>query len=156
MKTPIEERYVLSHLSLIDMERVRRSIEYLADMKDEHLREALFRDAVVSYAKPFSDNRGIFTRKGLRISEKGIPDQLKSAHLEIISVRDKLFAHMDLDNQKPELRHYEIGGEKHHPFTVTGYGTVYADHLIEPLGQLAKAVHAHLMQELQAIEANHF
>lgn len=124
--------------------------------KDEHLREVLFRDAVVSYAKPFSDNRGVFTKKGLRISDKGIPDHLKSAHLEIIGLRDKLFAHMDLDRQSPELRHYKGGGEKYASFSVTGYGKVYADHLIEPLGQLANVVFAYLLKELRSIETNHF
>ena len=156
MKNAIEERYVLSHLSLIDMERASRSIEYLATTVDDHLREALFRDAVVSYAKPFSDNRGVFTKKGLRISEKGIPQELKVVHLEVIRVRDKLFAHIDLDVQNPELTHFEINGEMHHPFSVTGYGKVFAEHLVEPLGKLARAVHAHLMQELRSIETSHF
>lgn len=156
MKNAIEERYVLSHLSLIDMERVARSVEYLATAVDEHLREVLFRDAVVSYAKPFSDNRGVFAKKGLRISEKGIPQQLKAAHLEIIRIRDKLFAHMDLDMQKPQLSHFEINGEMHHSFTITGYGKVFAEHLVDPLGKLARAVHSHLMQELRSIETSHF
>jgi len=156
MKTPIEEQYVLKRLSLIDMGRTLRSLEYLEGMADEHLREALFRDAVVSYAKPFSDNKGIHTKKGLRINEKGIPPELKLAHAEVVNVRNTLFAHMDIDIQKPELEHYEIDGEKHHPFTVAGYGKVYVDHLVKPLEQLAKAVRAHLLLEISSIEKDHF
>jgi len=156
MKDAIEERYVLSHLSLIDMDRVSRSIDFLSTTVDEHLREALFRDAVVSYAKPFSDNRGVFTKRGLRISDKNIPSDLKAAHLAIIRLRDKLFAHMDLDVQTPELNHFEINGEMHHPFTVAGYGKVFTDDLVEPLRNLAGAVHAHLMRELHSMEKGHF
>jgi hypothetical protein len=156
MKTVNEERYVLRHIALIDMERALRSLEYLNELKDEHLREALFRDAVVSYVKPFSDNRGVHTKKGLRISENGVPKELKAAHKELVEIRNELFAHVDLKRQKPQLDVYEIDGEKHASLTVTGYGKVYADHLIEPLKQLAKVVHSNLMKEMVTIENNHF
>lgn len=152
MNTPARERYVLRHLALIDMERVQRSLEYLRSTTDEHLRDALFRDAVVSYAKPFSDNKGVHTKKGMRLSEKVIPKELKAAHKEVIEIRNQLFAHMDLDRQMPRLDIHNINGEKHVSFTVAGYGKVYAEHLIGPLTQLAQAVHRNLIEERREIE----
>lgn len=154
MKTVIEEGYVLRHLACIDMARTLRSLDYLNELKDEYLREALFRDAVVSYVKPFSDNKGVHTKKGLKINEKGVPKELKAAHTEIVGIRNELFAHMDIKRQMPQLDVYEIDGEKHPNFTVTGYEKVYADHLIEPLKQLAKAVQSHLMEEMDTIARN--
>ena len=152
MDTAIQESYVLRYLALIDMERTQRSLEHLSEVQDKHLRGALFRDAVVSYVKPFSDNRGRHTKKGLKISQKGIPKELKTAHKELIEIRNQLFAHMDIDKQTPQVDVYEIDGKKHVSFTVKGYETVYLDHLIGPLAQLAKAVHSHLMTELEEIE----
>lgn len=156
MRTPIEEAYVFRQLSLIDMKRAQRSLEYVADTTDEHLREALFRDAVVSYAKPFSDNRGIHVKKGLRLKEKGIPAELKATHAEIIRIRNELFAHMDLPRQAPRMDEYKVGGKRATSFTVAGYGKVYTEHLIQPLKQLTKAVHNQLLREMMEIKQKHF
>ena len=131
-------------------------MDYLNELKDEHLRAALFRDAVVSYVKPFSGNRGVHTKKGLKINETGIPKELKAVHKEIVGIRNELFAHMDLKRQMPQLDVYKIKGKKHVSFTVTGYEKVYADHLIEPLKQLAKIAQSYLMKELDTIKRNHF
>ncbi len=156
MKTVIEESYVLRHLALIDMERALRSLDYLNELKDEHLRQALFRDAVVSYVKPFSDNKGVHTKKGLKINETGVPKELKAVHKEIVDIRNELFAHMDITRQKPQLDVYKTKGKKHVSFTVTGYEKVYVDHLIEPLKQLAEVVHSTLMNEIRSIKRDHF
>jgi len=99
MLTPKQEQYVLRHLSLIDMERVQHSLSKMKELNDGYLKEALFRDAVVSYIKPFSGNRGENQKKGLRISQKGIPAHLKAAHQKIEDIRNKLFAHNDLEHQ---------------------------------------------------------
>lgn len=151
MDTAIKESYVLRYLALIDMERTQHSLEQLSEVQDKHLRGALFRDAVVSYVKPFSDNRGHHTKKGLKINQKGVPKELKAAHRELVDLRNNLFAHMGIDKQTPQVDIHEIDGEKHVSFTVKGYETVYVDHLIGPLAQLAKAVHRHLMSELDEI-----
>jgi hypothetical protein len=152
MNTPKRECYVLRYLALIDMERAQRSLGYIAGTEDSYLKDALFRDAVVSYVKPFSDNRGLHTKKGLKIGENGIPKALKAAHKEIVEVRNQLFAHMDLDKQVPHVEVYYINGEKQVSFTVKGYERVYTDHLVGSLVQLAKSVHCHLMKELQDLK----
>lgn len=148
MKTANEESYIFRHLALIDMERVLRSLEYLDDLEDEYLKEVLFRDAVLSYVKPFSGNRGVYTKKWLKITdEEYVPEELKSVHNDLVNIRNELFAHIDMKRQMPHLDINEIDGEKHLSFTVTGYEKVYADYLIEPLRQLAKIVRSCLMKE---------
>ena len=129
------------------MERVQNSIEKMKETEDAYLKEALFRDAVVSYIKPFSDNRGENQKKGLRINQKGIPVGLKSAHKELEDIRNKLFAHNDLEHQQPS---FGPGVS----FSVKGYGKVFCDHLVEPLLQLSKAMYGHLMEEMRELESH--
>lgn len=147
MLTRNQEKYVLRHLSLIDMKRVQRSLAMLKDIEDEYLKEVLFRDAVVNYIKPFSDNRGDYQKKGLRISQKGIPSRLKSAHKEIEDLRNKIIAHNDLAYQ-------EVGFGPGTSFSVKGYERVFVYHLVEPLHQLAEAVINQLLNEMHELKEN--
>lgn len=145
MKNKDQEKYVLRHLSLIDMKRVQRSIAILKDIDDEYLRDVLFRDAVISYIKPFSDNRGKHQRKGLRINQKGVPSKLKSAHKEIEDLRNKIIAHNDLVYQ-------EVDFGPGTSFSVKGYERILVDHLIEPLLQLSEFVIQRLLNEMHELK----
>lgn len=147
MLTQEQEKYVFRHLSLIDMERVKKSLEIMNVTTDDYIKEAMFRDAVISYAKPFSGNRGENIKKRLRINQKGIPAELRDAHLELIDIRNKLFAHNDLVYQKAD---FGPGTS----FTVKGYEKVFVSHLLQPLLKLADTIHSKLMKELDSIEAN--
>lgn len=143
--TPEQEKYVFKYLSSIDMERVKRSIEKIEISDDEYIKEALFRDAIVSYIRPFSDNRGEHLKKGLKLKQNGIPEKLKSAHKEIEDIRNQLFAHNDLEYQNVQ---FGPGTS----FSVKGYEKVFFNHLVEPLKQLAEAVHKKLMQEMRELD----
>ena len=147
MLTPKQEQYVFRHLSLIDMERVQKSIEKMEASDDEYIKEALFRDAVVSYIRPFTDNRGENVKRGLKLNKKGVPKNLKSVHKEIEDIRNQLFAHNDLAEQKTQ---FGPGTS----FSVNGYERVFCDHLVEPLKQLASAVFENLMQEMNELKEN--
>ncbi len=73
MLTPNQEKYVFRHLSLIDMERVEQSLSLLGKTDDPYLKEILFRDAVISYVKPFTDNRGKIKKRGYESIKKAYP-----------------------------------------------------------------------------------
>ena len=146
MSAKHDDQLALAHLSLIDMERVQKSIEFLRGTDDKYLKAALFRDAVISYAKPFSNNRYSNQTKGLRISDSHIPKELMSAHKEILALRDELVAHTDMTIQKPKIDKYQDDIGHNYSLSVSGYETIHKDHLIEPLLKLAKAVHSGLMR----------
>ncbi|CAD5374680.1 hypothetical protein RA210_U680001 [Rubrivivax sp. A210] len=150
MNDASKELYVLHHLTLVDMERVARSIQYLSTVTDKHIREALFRDAVVCYVKAFSSNNGIKGKRGLRISNAFIPSALIDAHDQILDLRNKLFAHVDLDNQAPDVKVEIRDGRKHVSFSVKGYERIFAEHLVQPLGVLANKAHSHCMEQLNS------
>ena len=127
------------------MERVQKSIERIETSNDQYIKEALFRDAVVSYIRPFSDNRGENVKRGLKLNQKGIPKELKSAHKEVEDIRNQLFAHNDLSKQETQ---FGPGTS----FTVNGYEKVFCEHLVEPLKQLSVVMHEYLMQEMNELK----
>jgi hypothetical protein len=145
MGTKYDDQLALAHLSLIDMERVQRSIEYLRGTEEMDLKAALFRDAVVSYAKPFSSNRYSDQTKGLRISSDHVPKEQKALHDEILALRDELIAHTDMPVQNPKIEKYQDEVGQNYSMSVSGYETIHKEHLIEPLLKLAKAVHGSLI-----------
>lgn len=154
MNTTAKERYVLHYLALIDMERTRRSLEYRDKTENKHLRDALLRDAVVCYAKPFSSNKDLSGKPGLRVASAFVPADMSDAHKEILDLRNQLFAHMDIDKQAPNVFVDIVAGEKHVSFSVKGYERVFAEHLIEPLRILAHEAHSAFMSELDLITKN--
>ncbi len=89
---------------------------------------------------------------GLRISDSFVPGELKSAHTEILTFRNKLFAHMDIDKQAPKFSVDVIDGNNHVSFSVVGYEVIFTDHLIIPLRALAMAAYTFLINELASIE----
>jgi len=145
MLTPKQEQYVFKHLSLIDMERTLKSIEAMESLKDDYLKEALFRDAVVSYVRPFSDNRGENIKRGLKLNQKNISKELKSVHKEIENIRNELFAHNDLTKQQVD---FGPGTS----FSIKGYEKVSFAHLVDPLKELALIIHKSLMKEMSELK----
>lgn len=152
MNDDTKELYVFYHLILVDMERVQKSVEYLSTVEDKHVAEALFRDAVVSYAKPFSGNRRFIAQSRLRLADTFVSAALRAAHDDIIVLRNKLFAHMDLDHQVPNVSVHIVDGRPRISFSVRGYERVFAEHLVAPLAALAKSAHTYCMNECFAIE----
>ncbi len=140
-----DDQLALAGLSLIDMERVQRNIEYLRDSDDKYLKGVLLRDAVISYAKPFLDNRYSDGSKGLRISDKRVPKELRDVHEEILALRGELIAHTDMTIQRPRIDKCQDELGDNYSMTVTGYDTIHKEHLIDPLLKLAKAVHGSLL-----------
>ena len=156
MSTKHDDQMALAHLALIDMERVQRSIRYLHATEEKDLKAALFRDAVVSYVKPFSSSRYSDQTKGLRISSNHVPKELKAAHDEILALRDELIAHTDMTVQNPKIEHYQDEIGVNFTMSVSGYETIHKEHLIEPLVNLAMAVHSSLLRSRSDQAKNDF
>ncbi len=156
MSAKHDDQLALAHLALIDMERVKRSIGYLQETDDKGVRAALFRDAVISYAKPFTSNRYSDGKKGLRISENHVPKELLNIHKELVALRDELVAHTDMTLQKPVIEKFNDEVGDNFSVTVLGYETIHKDHLIEPLLKLAQSVYNGLLRERSAQAKNDF
>ena len=66
------------------------------------VRYSLLRDAVVSYARPFSGNRGILF-KSHSLSLRLVPKEFRVLHSRLINLRSQLFAHTDLTYKDPKV-----------------------------------------------------
>ena len=138
------------------MERVQKSIEYLRNTENKDLKTALFRDAVISYAKPFSNNYYSDQTKGLRISSNHIPKKLKNFHNEVLALRDNFIAHTDMSIQGLRVDKYQDEMGDNYSMCISGYGTIHKDYLIDPLFELAKAVHSSLLRSRSVQTKNDF
>ena len=153
MDVASQEQYVFHYLTLIDMERARSSLAHLRNATDAHIQEALFRDAVVCYAKAFSGNKNLAGRKVLRMDNSFVSPALAASHQEVLSLRNSLVAHVDLDKQAPNVSVYEFDGQKRVTFSVAGYERIFSSHLIDPLDSLAAEAHAFCLAKIQALES---
>ena len=142
-----KERYAFIHLSIVDMSRAISSIELLSLQDNEHIRDALMRDAVISYAKPFSSNKGVISKHRLRIDDSYIPTESLSEHKAVIAARNKLIAHVDLDGQNPQVEVYVIAGKRGADLMVSGYERPNILGLASSVRQLAGLVQNLLLTE---------
>jgi hypothetical protein len=65
----IKEYYAFMRLSDSDFDTARRSINSLKRVRHPDSVSAIIRDALISYARPFTGNRGAIKKKNLRLLE---------------------------------------------------------------------------------------
>lgn len=94
------------------------------------------RDAVVSYGRPFSTNRGIHTKKH-NLEEDFIPNNYLELHREIIRLRNTLFAHSDIAERNPCL---VILGNAEDEIFVIESEPVYLSDVKENLANMASLI----------------
>lgn len=72
----------------------------ISEFKDViFFRETVWTAFFVNYAKPFRQSRNRNPGLGLRLTDELVPNEYRDAHNSIIKMRDKHFAHTDLDLQ---------------------------------------------------------
>jgi hypothetical protein len=107
------DRYLSLRLSEHDMEQCCHSINMATALNDNRLIYPLMRDAVVSYCKPFSGNKG---RGGVKRSlsmKEWVLKEHWELHRQLIEVRNLSFAHSDLEAKNPNLAMSNNGVKVH-------------------------------------------
>jgi hypothetical protein len=123
------EEYSFLRLYSIDLDQSRQAVALLRSVAEEQLRHALFRDAVLSYCRPFSGNRrrdGTQHRLSVR---KYVPKDMRSLHHELSGLRRQVFAHTDILFLRPQLSHWpRTGGKPVYgmAFRIPPYGVLLA------------------------------
>lgn len=135
-----QEQFIFYDLAHGDMFRVKKNLEYLESTTDRHLRDVLCRDAIVSYCKPFTSNRGKYQKNKLVVPESFVPKALRSEHKALMNARNELIAHMDISKQSAKLERYDVNGAPHFAYSVKGYELVDFSDLVSHIGELASAV----------------
>lgn len=96
------ENYRFLRLYSIDLEMARQACDLLARQNSTELQYSVLRDLVVTYARPFSKNRGRVFR-GHRLQAHVVPKALQSLHAELLALRNQAFAHTDHDFRNPRI-----------------------------------------------------
>jgi len=103
MKNLLEEEYVLSRMATGDFDQAKRSLLMVKRYKRPEVIIALIKDAIISYSRPFSSNRGGFRKKKLKIGNDVIPNDQRKFHNKILMIRNNLVAHTNLKYRNPKL-----------------------------------------------------
>jgi len=102
MKNETEEKYVFLRTCTSDFHMAEKSLLLMADFESGYIQFVLLRDAVISYGRPFSENRGKHISPH-RLSIEFVPDEYSQLHSDILRLRNTLFAHSDILAKNPKL-----------------------------------------------------
>jgi len=102
MKNETEEEYVFLRTCTSDFYMAEKSLSLMEDFEFGYIQFVFLRDAVISYGRPFSKNRGIHNTPH-RLNTEYVPDKYSQLHDEILRLRDTLFAHSDILEKNPKL-----------------------------------------------------
>ena len=96
------ENYRFLRLYSIDLEMARQACDLLARQGSPELQFSVLRDVVVTYARPFSNNRGRVFRSH-RLEVTVVPTTMRPLHTELLALRNQAFAHTDHDFHNPRI-----------------------------------------------------
>ncbi len=76
----------------MDLNDARVTLELIQRVSDDSIRIPILRDAIVTYARPFSKNFGRLHPKH-RLREEFVQAEQLALHRELLEFRDSAFAH---------------------------------------------------------------
>ncbi|MBM1189342.1 hypothetical protein [Pseudomonas weihenstephanensis] len=95
------ENYYFHRMYSIDLDTALHTLQTLKRYKRLDVRYALLRDLTVSYARPFSVNKGKLAKHTLGV-KKYVPKEMVPLHEELVRLRMQQFAHTDLNYYNPK------------------------------------------------------
>lgn len=116
----------------------------------QEVRYCLLRDAVVSYVRPFSGNRGILY-PAHSLKESFIPKKFLGLHKKLIQLRLQLFAHTDLAFKDPKV--VQLG--KFFPISIKAFDYESLSDEMNRICDMVSDVQNNLEVEIRALEAEH-
>jgi hypothetical protein len=147
------EQYQFIRLWEHDLNLAIYTLKTLKRYKKDDVRNALLRDIIVTYARPFSVNKGKEIKKH-KLSLKFVPKQKRKLHDELIDLRNQLFAHTDLPFKNPKVGKWDFGHYKMFPMSFKGFDYKKVHRKIEEITNLINEVHLNLVTEIKDIEKN--
>lgn len=153
MEQQIIEKYHFYRLYYIDMDLAQHSLRVLKRYRLKDVRFCLLRDIVVSYARPFTGNKGEKIPRHT-LTQRVVPKHLRPLHEELIDARNQLFAHTDLTYRRPKSANWSTAERKWFPMSFRGYDYDKLDRRVDDIENLIRAVTGNLQTEIEQIEEN--
>lgn len=120
MHTNEEQFYVFLRFADGDISQALMALDHLPEIEAHFLRVCLLKEAAISYCRPFKKSNGTFPGV-LKLDNNFIPCGHKDLHKELIDLRDKVFAHTDIDIRLPILHCWTHNPKPVFMITFKGY-----------------------------------
>jgi hypothetical protein len=114
------EQYYFLRLYAIDFDSTLHSLRILRRYRRKDVRYCILRELVVSYARPFSKNKGLHIPKH-EMGKDVVPTELRTLHDELVILRQEQFAHTDYTYRKPKVANWSSPGRRWFPMSFRGY-----------------------------------
>ncbi|TXI76593.1 MAG: hypothetical protein E6Q43_02065 [Dokdonella sp.] len=136
----------------MDFDEVADTLAVLEKVEQKDIRYRLLRDIAVSYARPFSKNRGnqLHTHT---CPQSFVPKQLRDLHKELITLRDERFAHSDLKRIKPKLGRWKTKSGFVYPMSFRGLNYGSLESRIGDIKKLVRNIRDRLQTEINSYQA---
>lgn len=152
------ELYKLYRLYIMDFDMALHTLDVLRKCAKgtsryrllQKVRYCLLRDAVVSYARPFSGNRGILY-PAHSLKECFIPKKFLGLHRKLFQLRLQLFAHTDLAFKDPKVAQFG----KFFPISVKAFDYESLNEAVDQIHEMVSDVQNNLQVEIRAFETEH-
>ena len=128
-----------------------RALALLRRYRRDDVRFCILREAVVSYARPFSGNRGP-TAKNALAATKFVPAIHRALHDELMALRMQILAHTDFTFHQPQLMKWPTDGRPVFPMSLRRppYESLLAR--LAAIESLVEAVESRLHDAIHQIE----
>lgn len=152
-KNKLKEEYAFYSFTKDDLKEAYISLEAVNRYKREVVILALIKIAIISYSRPFKKCRGEYD-KYYKLEADIIPNQYKDLHQKIITYRDQIFAHSDIDLKKPEVRKCKIENKDIFSITYRGFSPKNFLHETAKMKQLINEVLSSMRFRIDEIKKN--
>lgn len=150
--TPAEfEKYCFLRLYSIDLDTARKTLAVLKRYRRDDVRVSILRDVGVTYARPFSVNKGKSIAKH-QLSVAHVPKAARGLHKELMDVRNSQLAHTDLEVYNPRVTRFGKPGAHWYPMAFRPFNATALLDRIGEIEQLVVAVEASVNAELCKME----
>lgn len=108
MKNACEEEFVFHNLAIADFHEASGCLNAIKQYKRGLTSTTMVKNAIIAYSRPFTNCRGIHTKKHCLKIKKVVPKNYRTLHKKVLQYRDRIIAHTDLDFRHPKLGRYGI------------------------------------------------
>ncbi len=145
------ETYCFLRLYSIDLDTAVKAISVLRRYKKGDVQAALLRDVAVTYARPFSVNKGSEITKH-KLPLVHVPTSAITLHKELIKLRNNQFAHTDLTFHNPQVARFGSKEKPWYPMTFKSFDYRRLLDRLSEIDALIKAVEKSVNSEIQRYE----
>lgn len=149
LQDKVEQDYVFLRFASTDIDQARRSLAMISRYRRHDVIDALVRDAVIAYSRPFIKSKGPFGPNILKCGDV-VPRDQRLLHKKAIALRNKVVAHKDLAPLNPALSRW--GEKPNHSYWIrlSTAPTTELTLLARELPELIDAVYNRLQCKIRA------